>query len=162
MALRYLRLERIVPLADSQYPDYLRLGATMIRPLTADEGGYVRTDNAGYQYLLDYRSRLNAARVYTLTDVLEGRLPAARLTDKIVLLGGMAASVPDYFQIPVRRFLAGEPTAKAPAQDPAGRIAGVALHALQVNQLLRFALAGDSPSTVCPTSPRLAGCGFGA
>lgn len=110
-----------------------------------DEGAYVRADTAGYQYLLDYRGRLSATQVYTLTDVLEGRLPAEQLTGKIVLLGVMAASVPDYLQIPVRRFLTDGPETKAPAQDQAGRIAGVALHALQVNQLLRFALAGDVP-----------------
>jgi len=147
VALRYLRSDDIFPQADSRYPklSYLRLGATMIRPLAANEGGYVHVDDRGYQYILDYRGRLDAKKVYNLTDVLEGRLPVEQLSDKIVLLGGMAASVPDYFQIPVRRFLAGEPTVKAPARDLAGRIAGVALHALQVNQLLRFALAGDSP-----------------
>ena len=88
---------------------------------------------------------MSATQIYTLTDVLEGRLPAEQLTDKIVLLGGMAESLRDYFQIPVRRFLADGHRTQGAGADQAGRIAGVALHALQINQLLRFALAGDSP-----------------
>lgn len=144
VALRYLQPEHIVPQPDPHQPDYLRLGATTIPPLATDEGGYVRTDAGGYQYLLDYRSRLSAKQVYTLTDLLQGRLPAAQLTDKIVLLGGMAESLRDDFQIPARSFLADAPSFRTPAGDNTGRTAGVALHALQVNQLLRFALTGDS------------------
>ncbi len=145
VVLRYLRPEHIYPQADPAYPEFLHLGATTIRSLAANEGSYVRADDRGYQYLLDYRGRLSAVQVYALTDVLEGRLPAEQLIGKIVLLGGMATSVPDYFQTPVRRVLADGLGTKVPVQDPAGRVAGVALHALQVNQLLRFALAGDSP-----------------
>lgn len=145
VALRYLRPQHIVPQADPQHPDYLRLGATTLPPLAADEGGYVRADAGGYQYLLDYRGRLSPKQVYTLTDLLQGRLPAAQLADKIVLLGGMAESLRDDFQIPARRFLADGPSFPRLAGDRTGRIAGVALHALQVNQLLRFALAGDLP-----------------
>ncbi len=141
VALRYLQTERVGVGDDRRR---LRLGATTIPRLAADEGGYVRADDRGYQFLLDYRGRLNAEQVYTLTDVLQGRLSAKQLAGKIVLFGVMTVSVPDYHQIPVRRFLADGPVDK-PARDPAGRIAGVALHALQVNQLLRFALAGDFP-----------------
>lgn len=145
MALRYLRPERIVPQGDSQHADHLRLGATTIPPLETDAGAYVRADTAGYQYLLDYRSRLSAARIFTLTDLLQGRLPAVQLADKIVLLGGMAESLRDDFQIPTHRFLADASSFPIPAGGANGRIAGVVLHALQVDQLLRFALAGDSP-----------------
>jgi adenylate cyclase len=76
---------------------------------------------------------------------MEGRVPAAQLADKIVLIGGMAESLRDDFHIPVHQFLADAPSWWTPAGDSTGRIAGVALHALQVNQLLRFALKGDSP-----------------
>ena len=145
VTLRYLQPEHIVPQADSHHPDYLRLRATTLPPLATDEGGYIHADTAGYQYLLDYRGRLSAKQIYTLTDFLQGRLPAAQLTDKIVLLGGMAESLRDDFQTPARRFLADAPSFPMPAGDQTGRIAGVVLHALQVNQLLRFALAGDSP-----------------
>ena len=134
MALRYLRPERIVPQGDSQHADHLRLGATTIPPLETDAGAYVRADTAGYQYLLDYRSRLSAARIFTLTDLLQGRLPAVQPADKIVLLGGMAESLRDDFQIPPivfwpmrRRFQyqRAAPTDGSPgrAPRPAGRSA---------------------------------------
>lgn len=145
IALRYLQPERIVPQADPQHPDHLRLGATTIPPLAADEGGYAHLDAGGYQYLLDYRGRLHPAQIYTLTEVLDGRAPVAQWADKIVLLGGMAESLRDDCFIPVARFIGDAPSFSTPAGDSTGRIAGVALHALQVNQLLRFALAGADP-----------------
>jgi adenylate cyclase len=145
VALRYLQPEHIVLQPDPERPDRLRFGATTIPPLAANEGAYVRADAAGYQYLLDYRGRLNAARIHTLSDLLEGRLPAEHLTDKIVLLGGMAESLRDDFQVPVPGLIAGETPGSIPVGGHGGRVAGVALHALQVNQLLRFALRGDAP-----------------
>ncbi len=144
VALRYLQAEGIRLQPDPENPDHLRLGATTIPPLAADEGGYVDADTAGYQYLLDYRGRLSARQIYTLTEVLEGRTPATQFTDKIVLLGGMAVSLRDDFQIPVQHVLADTPS-PSPGDERPGRIAGVALHALQINQLLRLALAGDAP-----------------
>ncbi|HAS51442.1 MAG TPA: adenylate/guanylate cyclase domain-containing protein, partial [Gammaproteobacteria bacterium] len=145
VALRYLQPEQIVPQADPQHPDYLRLGATTIPPLATDEGSYADIDAAGYQYLMDFRGRLSAKQIYTVTDVIEGRVPAIQLADKIVLIGGMAESLRDDFYIPVRNFIADALSSWTPAGDTTGRIAGVVLHALQVNQLLRFALAGDAP-----------------
>ncbi|HOW75354.1 MAG TPA: adenylate/guanylate cyclase domain-containing protein [Candidatus Competibacteraceae bacterium] len=144
VALRYLQAEGIRLQPDPENPDHLRLGPTTLPPLATDEGGYVHADTAGYQYLLDYRGRLSAKQIYTLTEVLEGRAPAAQFTDKIVLLGSMAVSLRDDFQMPVRHFLMDTPSS-TPMSDRPGRIAGVALHALQINQLLRFALAGDAP-----------------
>ncbi|MCC8988150.1 MAG: CHASE2 domain-containing protein, partial [Candidatus Contendobacter sp.] len=140
VTLRYLKAERIVPQADPDHPDQMRLGATTIPPLAANTGSYIHADAAGYQYLLDYRGRIRSAQIYTLSDLLQGRLPTAQLADKIVLLGGMAESLRDDFHIPVPHILV-----DSPADDAPGQIAGVLLHALQINQLLRFALAGDAP-----------------
>ena len=140
VSLHYLQTEHIVPRPDPADPAHLRLGHTTIPPLPADAGSYVNADAAGYQYLLDYRGRIRTAQIHTVSDVLEGRLSPAQLADKIVLLGGMAASLRDDFQIPVRHILVDPPPGATP-----GRIAGVLLHALQINQLLRFALAGDRP-----------------
>ncbi len=102
VALRYLRPERIFPQADPQHPDHLRLGAATIPPLAADGGSYVGIDAGGYQYLMDFRGRLSHARIYTVTDVMEGRVPAAHLADNIVLIGGMAESLRDDFYILLR------------------------------------------------------------
>lgn len=140
VSLRYLQAEHIVPSPDPDDPARLRLGRTTIPPLPADAGSYVNADAAGYQYLLDYRGRIGTAQLHSVSDVLERRLSPAQLADKIVLLGGMATSLRDDFQIPVDHILADPPPGTAP-----GRIAGVLLHALQINQLLRFALVGDRP-----------------
>jgi adenylate cyclase len=145
VALRYLQAEGIQPQPDPDNPDWLRLGKTTIPPLTTDEGGYAHADTAGYQYLLDYRGQLSATRIHTLTEVLKGQIPATQFTDKIVLLGGMATSLRDEFQVPAYRFPADAPSSLTHVGDSSGRIAGVVLQALQVNQLLRFALTGATP-----------------
>lgn len=145
IALRYLQSKQIFPQPDPQQPEYLRLGETTIPPLAENTGAYVGIDAAGYQYLLDFRGRLSVKQIYTVTDVLQGRVPPAQLTDKIILVGGMAESLRDDFHIPAQRFIADATSWWTPAGDTNGRIAGVALHALQVNQLLRFALDGDKP-----------------
>jgi adenylate cyclase len=154
IVLRYLQPERLTPQPDPDRPDHLRLGAATIPPLAADAGGYIRADTAGYQYLLDYRGRVSATQIYTLSDVLQGRLPAAQLNDKIVLLGAMAESLSDEFQVPARRVIADAPSLSLPASDRTGQIAGVVLHALQVNQLLRFLWRATLPSVVGPGWPR--------
>ncbi|HRX71718.1 MAG: adenylate/guanylate cyclase domain-containing protein [Candidatus Competibacteraceae bacterium] len=145
IALRYLQPEGIFPQPDPRQPEYMRLGAITIAPLAESIGGYVGIDAAGYQYLMDFRGRLSARQTYTVTDVMQDRIPTAQLTDKIILIGGMAESLRDDFHIPVQRFIADATSWWTPAGDTNGRIAGVALHALQVNQLLRFALDGDKP-----------------
>jgi len=145
VALRYLKFEGIFPQPDRNQPEHLRLGMTTIPPIAPHEGGYVGIDAAGYQYLMDFRGRLSIKHIYTVTDILEGRVPAAQLTNKIILIGSMAESLRDDFNIPAQQFIADAPFWWTPAGDTNGRIAGVALHALQVNQLLRFALDGDTP-----------------
>lgn len=145
VALRYLQAEGIGLQPDAHNPEWLRLGATTLPPLTQDTGAYTHLDAGGYQYLLDFRGRIDPTQIYTVTDILEGRIPATRWTDKIILLGGVAVSLRDDFQIPVRHDPTGGARPPQPVHEQTERIAGVMLHGLQVNQLLRFALAGDVP-----------------
>ncbi|MCP5159710.1 MAG: adenylate/guanylate cyclase domain-containing protein [Gammaproteobacteria bacterium] len=145
VALRYLQAKGIGLQPDPHNADWLRLGATTLPPLTTDTGGYIHLDAGGYQYLLDFRGRIDPTQIYSVTDVLAGWVPAARWTDKIILLGSMAVSLRDDFQVPVRYSPAKGIHSPQPIDEATGRIAGITLHGLQINQLLRFALAGDRP-----------------
>src|SRR5439155_5615266 len=134
LALRYLQAEGILPQPDVSDPRHMRLGLTTIRPFGANDGGYVGADARGYQFLLDFQDAPGSFPSLTLTTLLSKKIDREMLRDKIVLVGVNAESVKDFFRTPYSQ----------------GRLAerdmpGVELHAHIVNQLLRFALDGNSP-----------------
>lgn len=132
LALRYLQAEQIVPQPDATHPDHLRLGRATIRPFEAHDGGYVRADARGYQFLLDFQGGHTAFPTFTLTALLAGEVDPASIRDKVVLIGITAISVRDIFYTPYSY-----------GRQAEQQLAGVAVHAHQVSQLLRGALAGQ-------------------
>jgi len=139
LALPYLAEHGVVPAAGEPDPSHLRLGPVTFRPLEADDGAYVGADSAGYQFLLDYKGGATPFRTFTLSDVLEGRLPAGALRDRIVLIGVSADSVKDFFLTPYSRR--GKESVGMP---------GVLIHAHTVSQLLRAGLEGERPMGFLP------------
>ncbi len=133
VALLYLQAEGIAPRPDPQDPTHLRLGRATIRPLEANDGPYVRADARGYQVLLDFKGGMNAFTPVTIGDVLAGVVPAGTFRDKIALVGVAAESVQDHFNTPFSR-----------GRDPNQHMAGLAVHAHAVSQLLRTGLDGAS------------------
>ncbi|MFO1430043.1 MAG: adenylate/guanylate cyclase domain-containing protein [Candidatus Competibacteraceae bacterium] len=134
VALRYLGQEGITPQPDSDDVALLRLGRTSIPPFESDTGGYVNADAGGYQFLLDYRDAPGRLPIYTLADLLDGRIPPQALRDKIVLLGSMAVSLRDQFCTPLNC-----------AHSSPQLLYGVEVQASILSQLLRFALDGATP-----------------
>jgi adenylate cyclase len=134
LALLDLQAQGIVPRPDEQNPQHLRLGSVTFRPFEANDGGYVKADARGYQFLLDYQGPEAPFRTYALADLLAGKIPQAAVNDKIVLIGVTAQSVKDLFFTPYSRgFSEAQP------------VPGVILHALMVRQLLRAGLQGVHP-----------------
>lgn len=134
LALRYLQANGIVPAPDPANPEWLRLGAVTLRPFESSDGGYIRADANGYQFLLDYQAAKVQPRAYSLTALLAGQVPPDALKEKIVLVGVNAPSVPDLFHTPFT------------AAGGSGEIMpGVELHGLVVSQLLRMGLQGQRP-----------------
>lgn len=136
VALLYLQAEGITPQADPLHSQYMRLGATTIRPLERHDGIYVDADTRGYQFLLDFRDGPQTFPSYSLTALLAGEIEAEALKDKIVLFGISAASesVKDFFYTPYSRGLRTEQ-----------QMSGITLHAHIISQLLRAGVAGDAP-----------------
>jgi adenylate cyclase len=139
MALLYLAPEGVGPQPGEPDPTHLRLGRVTIPPFEDHDGGYVRADAAGYQFLLDFKGGPEPFESFTLTDLLEGRVPEASLKDRVVLLGVAADSVKDIFLTPFSR--GGDATTNLP---------GVFIHAHAVSQLLRGALQGEQPLRFFP------------
>ncbi len=138
LALRYLAKESVFPEADEKNPDYLRLGPALIQPFEANDGGYVKADARGYQYLLDFGESRGRFSTFSLKELLSGEIVPENIRDKIVLVGVSAPSVKDLFYTPYSRGIIGEPQS----------ISGVALHAHIISQLLRLGLGESQPVRV--------------
>lgn len=134
LALQYLKFEGILPQPDLSNPQFIALGGTAIPPLEPNEGGYVRADSRGYQFLVDFGSSPEIFQTFSLTSLLSGKVPSKDISDKIVIIGVTAQSVKDFFYTPhSRRFQIHQ------------QLPGVFVHAYIVNQLLRLALEGRLP-----------------
>jgi len=141
LALLYLQAEGVHPQASEKDPRLLRLGHTTIRPFEANDGAYVRADANGYQFLLDFKGGRGSFPAVSSRALLSGAVSPETIRDKIVLIGVTAESVKDYFFTPHSRGL-----------GVRQQIAGVALHAQVVSQLLRIGLEGASPMATASQS----------
>ncbi len=129
LAMLYLEAENIWPEPDPVEPDYLRLGRTTLTRLGPNDGAYVNADVGGYQFLLDFRDVPNGFPLFSLSELLDGKIPEAAIRDKVVILGTTAESVKDFFYTPYSRGL-----------NVDQQMSGIALHASIVSQLLRAGL----------------------
>lgn len=127
MAQRYLADDRIALTPDSDNPEHFRLGPTLIPPLPSRFGAYADIDSAGYQFLADHRRQPVELPTYPLSALLSGHIDARDMQDRVVILGVNAESVKDSFVTPLSRW--------SWTGDP--QVAGVAVHGLLVDQLLR-------------------------
>ncbi|MGZ8163098.1 MAG: CHASE2 domain-containing protein [Methylobacter sp.] len=139
LALRYLAHEGISALGDADQPDSLHLGKSSLPRLLSNDGGYQNMDDKGYQILLDFQYQPTAFRTYSLGDALDNRMAAADVEGKIIIIGSVAESSRDFFSIPDL------------SQDPVSqKTAGVKMHGLLADQLVRAALYGHEPSRIVP------------
>lgn len=134
LAIDYLKNRGIVPRPLSNPSHQMQLGRAILMPFRSDDGGYVRTDAAGYQILMNFRGKQSQFVTLSMTDVLANRIPAESIRDRIVLIGYTAESMNDLFQTPYSSQTIGVPT----------HMAGVVLHANIVSQLIDAAL-GERP-----------------
>lgn len=129
-----LKRRNIAPQAAGANDKALKLGASVIRPLGSQFGGYRNLDAAGYQFLLDFRREPSQIPVLSSRDVLEKKVDRRLLSGKIALIGIMSEQVKDLFILPVRG-----------AKDHRATF-GVILHAMVVDQILRLAGGVNRPT----------------
>lgn len=129
LAAAYLQTKGIEA---SLTPDQqVKLGSAILPQFHSNTGAYVNADSAGYQLLLNYRGTQEQFTTVTMRDVLAKRGRSDLMRDRIVLIGTTAESLKDIFYVPYSRSLT-TPT----------RLAGVAIHANLVSQLVSTALDG--------------------
>ncbi|BAY24934.1 adenylate/guanylate cyclase with Chase sensor [Calothrix sp. NIES-2100] len=132
LALLYLKTEGITPKASAKNPNFLQLGKGVFPIFEANDGGYMGADAGSYQVLLNYRGTMKHFPKVSISDVLEKRVPANLMQDKIVLIGSTAESLKDLFYTPYSSNLFASPE----------RMAGVVIHANLISQILSSALQG--------------------
>lgn len=116
---------------ETSFPE-LKLGDTRFPRLNPYSGGYQQSGLGGYQILLNFRRYQgnpddSFIEQVTLRDVLQGRVPAEKIRDRIVLVGFTArAGVNDY------------------SITPFGELPGVVIQAHMVSQLISAVLDGRS------------------
>jgi adenylate cyclase len=138
----YLEQQNILPQPRTDNPKIFQWGKHVFRPFQPNDGGYVRADDGGYQFLLNYRGPANSFRTVSLTQVLEGRIPKDLMRDRIVLIGSTATSLNDFFYTPY----SGE---QISTQQ---RTTGVEIQANIISHILSTALDGRPSIQTWPES----------
>ena len=149
LALAWLADEGVRPVPADENAEWLRLGPTAIRPFASDDGGYVGQDDAGYQFLVDFRYAARGFDTFRLGPLLRGEVDPARIRDRVVIVGVTADSLPDFFHVPVGSGLS---LGKTWNGVEAQAIHGVELHGHFTSQLIRFGLGESRPLRVLPNA----------
>ncbi|NJN48689.1 MAG: CHASE2 domain-containing protein [Alkalinema sp. RL_2_19] len=134
IAQHYLKPLNITPEAAPGYhnPRALKLGKAILPPLKQSDGLYTRADIGGYQILANYRGGAGHFQQVSVLDVLQGKVPADRLHNRIVLIGSVASSLKDSVATPFSTL----------NQDSPELMSGVELQANLISQLLTGAIDG--------------------
>jgi signal transduction histidine kinase len=119
-----LKNQAIYPTADAD--GWLQLGGTTLFPLVKQAGGYAQSDMGGYQTLIRWRKNHKPFSIFSVADLLEGKIDPVKLKDKIVIVGSTAPSSNDTFLTPL--------------VSPPTRLYGVEIHAHVLSQILAAAL----------------------
>ncbi|HEY9743354.1 MAG TPA: adenylate/guanylate cyclase domain-containing protein [Coleofasciculaceae cyanobacterium] len=136
LALKYLEAEGITLQVHDASKNQLKLGKTVFTQFDANDGGYVRADAGGYQILSNFHNLRQGFRTFSMTDVLQGRMPADLARGRIVLIGVTAESVADFFYTPYSTYSRGR------VGQSTISVAGVEVHADLTSQILSAALDG--------------------
>jgi adenylate cyclase len=132
VALKYLEVEKILPIPSNGLQDSYQLGRAQFKPFRRNEGGYIRADDRGYQVLLNFRGPASSFQTISFSDVLHNHLPDDLVRNRVVFIGSTAESVKDLFLTPY----------SADGLETAEWTPGVFIHANITSQVLSAALDG--------------------
>lgn len=109
-----------------------RWGRATFEPLQQARGIYRQSEIAGYQIPIAYRGQIDRFESVSLLDVLDGKVDESLVRDRVVLIGSLAPSLNDLFATPY----------SSPFESQANRMAGLAIHANILSQILSATLDG--------------------
>lgn len=130
LALLYLRDKGILEEGAPSNPKALKLGNAIFPRFNSNDGIYVDADAGGYQTIANFRGGAGHFQTLWMQDVLDEKIPAAKLRDRIVLIGSIAPSLKDFSATPFSESLVESP------RD----VAGVEIQANFISDILSAAL----------------------
>jgi adenylate cyclase len=148
LALQELARDGIHPEPDPVREEWLRLGETSIPFVEADDGGYVDIDDQGYQIIHDFVQSRGDFESIPFRSALNGELRPGSLLGRIVLVGSSADSLNDF-------ALAADGVTHGDVIERG--VTGVWLHALLLDQLLRFGHGESRPLQFVSNSAEILG-----
>ncbi|MDJ1182022.1 CHASE2 domain-containing protein [Roseofilum sp. BLCC_M143] len=138
LALLYLESQEVVPQMQEGFK--FQLGDRLFQPFSSNDGGYIRTNDLGYQIILNYRGPHQSFEIVSLMDILTGNIPEDLMRDRIVLIGSTAKSLKDFVLTPYSSNIGGIP-------EP---MAGVEVNAHLISQIISEAADGRSSIKTWP------------
>lgn len=132
VAETYLKNQKISLENGIRDRDVMRFDSTELTRFLPNSGGYVRSDAAGNQILINYRSGKEPFKIVSFNDVKTGKVNSNLIEGRIVLVGIVARSVKDYINSSVVDGI-----------NP-GLIYGVELQAHAISQIVNAVLDGRS------------------
>lgn len=132
LALHYLEAQGITQKTVHNDPQSIILGKATFKRFERNDGGYVRAQSGGYQILLNFRGSHPDFLTFSLTQVLDNKIPVNSLDSRLVLIGTTAQSIKDLFYTSYSSNLFSSPTP----------MAGVFIHANIISQIISASLDG--------------------
>jgi diguanylate cyclase (GGDEF)-like protein/PAS domain S-box-containing protein len=130
LALHYLKQKGITEEGANSNRGLLQLKEAVFPRFKKNDGVYVNSDAGGYQILANFRGGAGYFQTVTMQNVLAGKVPAAKLRDRIVLIGSVAPSLKDFSATPFTESISGAPE----------EVAGVEIQANFISEILSAAL----------------------
>ncbi|MFK8184226.1 MAG: CHASE2 domain-containing protein [Phormidesmis sp.] len=138
LAARYLAASGFELENGQQNPENPQFGETELFGLRSNSGSYVGVEPVGVQMLINVRSGPEPFEIVSMTDVLDGRIGANRIEDRVVLIGITSLTVKDVLN------------SGAVNQSNPGLVNGVEMHAHIVSQLISTVMDNRQMITVWP------------
>jgi diguanylate cyclase (GGDEF)-like protein/PAS domain S-box-containing protein len=127
-----------ISVALNNQAEQIPLGQQVLPRFQSNDGGYINSDDRGFQYLINLRGNENAFPTVSMRQVLSGEISTDVFRNRIVLVGSTAASVKDLHYTSYSDGLF----------ESSEQMFGVELQAHLISQLLSTALDGRPPIQV--------------
>ncbi|MDZ8066669.1 MAG: CHASE2 domain-containing protein [Nostoc sp. DedQUE08] len=125
LVTKYLNAKGIEPQTGKNDPNTIRFRGIELPRITHNFGGYVRADDGGLSILMNFRNSDRPFNIVSLRDILNDRVDAELLRDRIVLVGNRNMSAGDIFY-----------TSALSNLNLSGQIYGIDYHAHVISQIL--------------------------
>jgi CHASE2 domain-containing sensor protein len=125
LVIKYLDRKGINLETGNNDPNTMMIRGIELPRITENFGGYVDVDDGGLSILMNFRNNSQPFHVVSLHDILNGKIDAKLLRDRIVLVGNRNMSAGDIFY-----------TSALPNLKLSGQIYGIDYHAHVISQIL--------------------------